>query len=135
MLHSIFGQLMRLRTSPSGHLFWGAEQPTIHVGGRKCVSGRICHRIDSRRGQTLPQTLRRGDFPISDFRFADYRARNPLENSMEIWRGDFDFRCRFRCQLFSQVSSPIRSRFRFEFVAELRFRFQIIIILNSGAFL
>ena len=32
-------------------------------------------------------------------------------------------------------SSSIPSRFRFEFVGELRFRFQIIIISKSGAFL
>ena len=35
----------------------------------------------------------------------------------------------------SARSSPIPPRFRFEFAGELRFRFQIIIILNSGAFL
>ena len=35
----------------------------------------------------------------------------------------------------SARSSSIPSRFRFEFVGELRFRFQIIIILNSAAFL
>ena len=38
---------------------------------------------------TADFTARR--FPISDFRFADYRARDPLENPMEIWSGDFDF--------------------------------------------
>ena len=71
-------------------------------------------------------------FPISDSqtiaRATHWRVQWKFGAVISISDSDSDAGCSAR-------SSSIPSRFRFEFVGGLRFRFQIIIILNSGAFL
>ena len=106
----------------------GAEQPPVPAEnsiefGAAISEFRFPNCMLSRATHWRIQLNSARRFRISDFRL-DYRARDPFENSMEIWRGELP-RCIWRGDFDPARSISIRSRFRFQIDEELSLRFQL----------
>ena len=153
MLHSMFGHLMRLRTSPSGHLCRGGDGTTADCRVE------FWGWLNNRQFPWRIQLNSAGRFPTLHFRFAAYRSRPIGELVSSIRRSDFQFpifysqtiaraihwriRWEFGAVILISDSDPnaarcsarwvsIPFRFRFQFEEELIFQFQVIFIFNFG---